>query len=195
MYCHPMLDMDEGKPMNRRFAACTIAVFSMIGLSACGGGSDTSDATTTPAAVAKTTSAPAPVETTEAPAADTPAATEPDSDIAAACLQMAGPISDANAEMINLYQQPIDAQAAVDAWTSLTDAFGEISETVTNADVKSAAEAVHTDTTDLRDAMQKVYVEQDLSAMNDYTAATERFSTSYTALINLCAPGAAPAVN
>lgn len=83
-----------------------------------------------------------------------------------------------------------DAQQAVDMWTELADAFGEISESVTNAEVKSAAAQVHTDISAVRDSLQKIYIDGDMSAeaLSEFTDVNTAWSESYTALLELCTP-------
>ena len=173
--------------MNRRIAACAIAAATILGLTACGGGSDsssdssTTSAPTTPPAAA--TSAPA------APAATTPAE-EPATGqtVSEACIAMSGPVAEAGGKMVELAQAPTDAQNAVDSWTALVDAFGEISGSVTNEEVAAAATTVYEDTTRFRDSLQKVYVEGDMTLMDEYIESSQDWSASYTALMELCSP-------
>lgn len=175
----------KGNPMKSRIAACAIATVSLIGLTACSSGSESANPTPT------ATAAPTLEETTPpAPEPTTPAATSDSAEqsVEAACLDMAGPMAEASGKMYELSEEPTDAQNAVDSWTALTDAFGDISNDVTNPEMKAASTAVYNDLSALRDAMQKVYVEEDMTAMGDYMTATQNWSTSYSALMDLCTP-------
>jgi hypothetical protein len=79
-----------------------------------------------------------------------------------------------------------DPQTAVNVWTDLANGFETIAADAQNAEVKTAATAAHADIAAVRDAMQKVFVDQDMGAMGEYTTATENMNTSYTALLELC---------
>lgn len=166
--------------MNRRIAAWVVAAVTMLSLAACSGGSDAPEEPT-----GGVTSA-APEPTTEEPAEPTEEAGGEQS-VALACASMAGPIGEAGERMAELAEvESGDPQTVVDTWTALVDAFDSISGTVTNAEVLAAASAVHEDITTLRDAMQTVYVDEDLSAMSDYVAAATSWQESYSALMTLC---------
>ena len=177
--------------MNRRIAAIAIAALSLTGLAACSGGDDSTSGTsntTTPAQTPKEAAPtePAPEPTTPAPA-ENPAEKDTQ-DISAACIDMAAPMAEASGKMLEIYNEPIDAQATVDSYTALVDAFADISSSVTNAEIKAAATTVYEDVTSFRDSLQKVYVEGDYSAMGEYTRAAQDFSASYSALLQLCGP-------
>lgn len=123
----------------------------------------------------------------------TPERVMPNAPAEQACADMAGPFAVANAGMLGLVaDQKVPPQEVVDMWTEMVDVVGTISETAMSQDVKDAAAATQTDFAALRDAMQKVYVEGGLSAMGDYVRAATRIQDSYSALLALCSPAAAP---
>lgn len=160
--------------MNRRMIALALAGVALLGLTACSGGT-ASNADKAPA-----TSAPA----TESAAAQKPAA---DQTVAEACVSMAGPMQKASTTMAGLAEASSNPQSAVDAWTALVDAYQEVADTVTNADVKAATIAATTDLTVVRDAIKKVYVDGDTAAIAEMTTASTNMQTSLTALTTLCA--------
>ena len=161
--------------MNRKIPALAIAAAALFGLSACSGGS-------------------ASVE--EKPVAEAPAAeetpseesmTEADATAVQACLDLIGPFAEANSAMMGIVADgKLPPQDVVDMWTSLVDALGKVANTASNPEVKTAAAVAHSDFAALRDAMQRVYVEGDITAMGDYAAAVSAIETSYTALLALC---------
>lgn len=177
--------------MNRRIAAWVVAGVVALGLAACSGGSDEPEepADAAPAAPAEPAAEePAEPEAEEPEETEEPAEEEEQS-VAVACTSMAGPMAEASEKMQELNSDPAgDPQDAVDTWTALVDAFESISETVTNSEVSAAAAAVHEDLAELRDQIQKVYVDEDMGAMTDYMTAATEWQASYTALIELCAP-------
>jgi hypothetical protein len=101
-------------------------------------------------------------------------------------LKIAEPLQEASATMAGLSDVSNDPQSAVDAWTALADMYTSFSQSVTNTDVKSAAEAVAEDTSQVRDAIQKVYVDNDMNALDEFSTASSEWQTSYTALTTLC---------
>lgn len=104
-----------------------------------------------------------------------------------ACLDMAGPMQEANIAMLEkLGDGKTPPQEVVDMYSDLANAIGKIADTTSTPEVKAAASAAHTDFTALRDAMQKVYVEGDMSSMGEYATAASAVQESYTALLELC---------
>ncbi len=163
--------------MNRRFAACAISTIALVSLAACSGSPST------------TTAPPAPPTTTQAaPVTTAPTEKPADQSLASACLAMAGPMADASAAIADAASAATSSnpQSAVDAWTALVDAFGEIKDSATNAELKDAVTLAHKDLASVRDLLKKLYVDKDLSAMSDYTKATADMQASYTALMKLC---------
>jgi hypothetical protein len=103
-------------------------------------------------------------------------------------MSMAGPIAEASEKMSEIASiATTDPQSAVDTWSALVEAYESVAGTVTNAEVKAAASAVRDDLASLRDAMQKVYVELDMSAMSEFTDATAEWQDSQTNLQTICA--------
>lgn len=101
---------------------------------------------------------------------------------------MAGPIAEASQKMSEIASVATsDPQSAVDAWSTLVEAYRSVADNVTNAEVKAVASAVRDDLTTLRDAMEKVYVEQDMGAMTEFMDATGAMQESMTELQTLCA--------
>ncbi|MFT3877713.1 MAG: hypothetical protein QM708_15025 [Propioniciclava sp.] len=168
--------------MKRVLTTCAVAAVAALGLSACSGAPGASTTPSTPAAPAASAT-PTPANTTSAPA-QTSSGTQ---SVQAACLSLAGPLTDANTEMSKLASvSSNDPQSAVDSWTALVNAFASFKDTVSNPEVKDAATSAHKDLAAVRDAMKKVYVDKDMAAMGDYTTATNNMQTSYTALMTLC---------
>lgn len=159
---------------NRRLIGLVAAVAVAFSLTGCSG--DSVPAETTSAAVAA-----APAETTA------PAAEESSQTVQEACLAMSGPLAEASLAMAESAQAGTsDPQTAVDVWTDLASGFETIADEVQNAEVKAAATLAHADIASVRDAMKKVYVDNDMGAMDEYTAATESMNESYTALLEFC---------
>ena len=171
---------------NRRLIGLVAAAAVAFSLTGCAG--DSAPAETTAAAAAETTAAAAAETTSAAPVEETaPAEEESSQTIQEACLAMSGPLAEASLAMAESAQAGTsDPQTAVDVWTDLASGFETIADEVQNAEVKAAATMAHADIASVRDAMQKVYVDNDMGAMDEYTAATERMNESYTALLELC---------
>lgn len=159
--------------MNRRLTTWTLVAVAALGLTACSAPAEKS---------------PEPATTSAAPAETTPAA-EPTTEqtVAEACTAMAGPLQKASATMAELAQAGTDPQSAVDSWTALVDAYQELTDTVTNSEVKAAATTATTDLTAVRDALSKIYLDGDTGAMGDLTTATSDMQKSLTSLTTLCA--------
>lgn len=153
-------------------AAAAVVAFT---LSACSGGS--TPAETAPAAPVKES----------APAQETSAQETSAQTVHEACLAMVDPLAKVSTAIAESAQASVaDPQTAVNAWTDLANGFETIAADAQNAEVKAAATTAHADIASVRDAMQKVFVDQDMSTMGDYTAATENMRKSYTALLELC---------
>lgn len=160
---------------NRKFGIWVVAVATALSLTACSGGN------AEPAAEQPTQVAPAPAP--EAAATDE---SEVDAATVQACLDMSGPFADAASKMLEAADGSADPQEVVDAYTALADALGEIAASSSSPEVEAAAAAAQVDMTAVRDALQKVYVENDMSALGDLTAATTAMQESYQALLGLC---------
>ena len=79
-----------------------------------------------------------------------------------------------------------DPQGTVDSFAVFVDALGETVGNVSNPEVKAATSAVHENFVALSDVLQKVVVDQDLSAASDMTGITTELTESATALQELC---------
>jgi len=166
--------------MNRRIATPVIAMAAALAMTACSG--SPADTTSTAPADAATTAPSA------APATSSDADAGADQSAAEACLSMAGPIAEAREKLSEIASVGLgDPQAAVDSWSTLVEAYRSVVDTVTNPEVKAAAATVRDDLTTLRDAMQKVYVDQDMGALSEFTDATSAWQASQNELLNLCA--------
>jgi len=167
--------------MNRSIVSPVVAMVAALAMTACSG---------TPADTASTTPADAPTtaasSATPATSSDADAGTE--QSVAEACLSMADPIAEASEKLSEIASVGTgDAQSAVDSWSTLVEAYRSVADTVTNPEVKAAAIAVRDDLAELRDAMEKVYVDQDMGAMSEFTDATSAWQASQTELQTLCA--------
>ena len=101
--------------------------------------------------------------------------------------QVAGPLAEASTAMAKIASvDKADAQSAVKTWTTLVDAFRKVADSVSNQEVKAAATTLHKDLAAVRDALKKIYLDGDMTAMSDLTTASTDMQTSYTALNKLC---------
>lgn len=193
--------------MNRRIVEPVIAVLAALAMTACsetptdtGPTAPTDTATNAAPSTVETTTdaAPSTVETTTdaapstepaaAPATSSDSSPDAEQSLAQACQSMAGPIAEASEKMYEIASVATsDPQSAVDAWSTLVEAYRSVADNVTNAEVKAVAGAVRDDLTTLRDAMQEVYLEQDMGAMTAFTDATAAMQESMTELQTLCA--------
>ncbi|MBB1482765.1 hypothetical protein H5392_02675 [Tessaracoccus sp. MC1865] len=190
--------------MNHRIGTSIIAAMAALGLAACSGtpGESTTpgasveapatDTTTTAETGTESASADPTTQSASAdPSADsdasTPAGTDAQQPVADACASMSGPLEDASKAIADIASVgTADPQVAVDTWTKLVEAYRTAADIVVNPEVKAAASAVQEDATKMRDAIQKVYVDQDMSEMGDVTEATTEFGASMAELQALC---------
>ncbi|NLE96691.1 MAG: hypothetical protein GX596_01710 [Propionibacterium sp.] len=177
--------------MKRTMPIASVLVAALVGLTACSDGATADEST--PVADETTASAeaePAPVEeesTTPEEQQPTEEAAGTGQSLSDACLSMAGPMAEASAAMSELASVATsEPQAAVDAWTEMVNAFRSVADSVTNDEVKQAVTVVHDDIADVRDGLQLIFVDGDMSAMQEYTVDVEEFQTSYTELMELC---------
>ena len=163
----------------RKIVGLMAASFIAFTMSACSDDSTPED-TTSVESSASETEAPEETETSEQPEASGQTADE-------ACLAMIGPMSEANNAMLESAQSSAsDPQTAVNMWSDLANGFEEIATDTVNPEVKAAATTAQADIASVRDAIQKVFVDEDMGAMGEYTTALEEMSESYTALMELC---------
>lgn len=165
--------------MNRKLAAVVAAVAMTIGLAACGGSNTTTDTTATDTTTQTSSTTSGATSSTDD--------TTMDQTVTEACVAMAGPLGEASKAIADSAQGAVDDPSkAVDAWTDLANAFDAIAAESHNAEVKEAVAAVSADVVAVRDAMSKVFVDNDLGAMSEYTTALEGMNKSLTALSTLC---------
>lgn len=124
------------------------------------------------------------VESDPAPA---PAQTSGEQTIAEACMQMLGPLQEANGKLAQL-QQTVGSnpQAAVDGYTAIADMLTSFAGSVSNSQVRESATGAANDAIYLRDAVSVVYVDGNANATNDAITASSTFWESYGALLKLC---------
>lgn len=121
---------------------------------------------------------------TEAPAEG--GAAKSDITVKQACLDMAGPLNEASQGMTEAAaESATNPQAAVDAYSKLSESFSSISASSGNSEVAAAASTVAADFAKTRDALQKV-VDGDLSAVSEVTEALTPLQSSYNELMTLC---------
>lgn len=68
----------------------------------------------------------------------------------------------------------------------MSEAFADFGETVKNPEVATLSTAVGTTGNALTDLLQKIYVDNDLSAMGEFTEANDAFFAAYEELLGLC---------
>lgn len=161
--------------MNYRIAILAGICVATLGLAACS--SDPGDPVSEPSVEV----APAP-EATQGEAAS-------DGSTIKACLDMAGPFAEASEKMAALANEANEAndpQSVVDGYSALAKALGAIAESAADAEMKAAASTAQADMTAVRDGLQKVYVEGDVSSIGELTTATAAMQTSYQALLAFC---------
>lgn len=160
--------------MNRKIAAWTIAAVAVLGLTACSGTPTASE----PKTDDTTTSAEAPAENTA------------DQSVADACAVVLPALSEASTSMSGLSDMEAaasDPQGTVDAFKETVATIGAAADSVTNAEVKEAAGAVHEQYTKLSDLLSAVLIDQDASAASEMTTLTTDLTDAATELSTVCA--------
>lgn len=179
--------------MKRTIAAIALAISASLGLAACSGSDDAApepDVETTAPAEEEAADDPAAEEVVEDDSAvseaDEVQASTPDLSTLDACVSLMEPLQEANLAMAELAQAADDPQNAVDMWRALSESFESFGETAGNAEVAELATAVGEDGHALTDVLQKVYVDEDMSAMGEFTEANDAFFASYQEILGLC---------
>lgn len=163
----PARKYSRGNSMRRRFAVLTIAAAAVLGLTACAGSPSAETGGTGDGGAA-------------APASN--------QSVADACAIVTVKVNEAATAMPSLETAVAsDPQVSIDAFTVAVDGIGEAADSVTNAEVKTAATALHADYVSMRDLMTKVLVEQDMSVNEELNTVTTDLTTSAQALATLCA--------
>lgn len=166
--------------MKRIGAVVAVLTAASLGLVGCSSDSEPAEET-----VEETTSTVE--ETTEETAAEETTEESTDESSVEACLALQQPILEANEKMLELAaDDSTDPQNAVDMWRELADALTEVSETAKDQTMADKAKVAAEDAHALTDALQKIYVENDFSAMDEFSTANENFNKSYQELLELC---------
>lgn len=155
--------------MNRRIAAWTIATVAVLGLTACSG-------------------APAAEEDTAGDSGDSAPAEETNTDqsVEDACGIVIPELTEASSAMNDIDAAAADPQGTVDQFNTFVTSLGETVDKVDNPEVKEATTAVYDDFVTLSDMLQKVVVDQDVSAAEELSTVTTDMTASATALQELC---------
>lgn len=176
--------------MKRTRATFTLILISIavLGLAGC---SESSDPVPEPTTITATVTVTATSETAmaevveeEAVEEKTPAA---DLSLVDACMSLAEPLQKANLAVLEIAEKTTtDPQSAVDAWRALSVAFADFGGTAANPEVAALSAAVGENGHALTDVMQRVFVNEDFSAMGDFTKANDAFFKTYQEILNLC---------
>ena len=190
----------KGNKMKRAMAAVALFAGASLGLAACG---SSAEPEAKPDTETSTTE-----EVVEEEVVEEEAEPADDQSVEEACLLLAGPMADAQKQLLELASESIDlasqitadptaamtqVQASMDLWKSTAEswesigtAFTEYDKSVTNADVKAVSAPLAADATKLGEVISKVYVDLDFTAVDQVEAANEAFSSSYEALVDVC---------
>ena len=181
----PSSDLGESS-MRRAATIFTLILVSTaaLGLAGCSG---SADATVEPTTVATTTtSEPTEVVVTEEADVDEEAPAV-DLSLVNACLSLTEPLQKANLAMLEISAAATnDAQSAVDSWRALSVAFEEFGVTAANPEVAALSTAVGETGHALTDALEKIYVNQEMDAVGEFTETNDAFFKAYQELLNLC---------
>lgn len=168
--------------MKRIGAVVAVLTAATLGLVGCSSDSEPAEET-----VEETTSTVE--ETTEETAAEEEATGESTIDDASveSCLALQEPFAEANAKALELAaDDSADPQNVVDMYRAIADALTEVGDTTSDATLAEKAKAAAEDAHALTDALQKVYVDNDFSALEDYTTKVNNFSESYQEVLAVC---------
>ena len=175
-----------GSSMRRAATTVTLILVSTaaLGLAGCSG---SADPTVEPTTVATTTTA-EPTEAAVTEKADVEKeADASDLSLASACLSLTEPLQKANSAMLEISAAATnDAQSAVDSWRALSVAFEDFGVTAANPEVAALSASVGETGHALTDVLEKVYVEQNMDAMGEFTQANDAFFKAYQELLGLC---------
>lgn len=155
--------------MNRRIAAWTIATVAVLGLTACSG-------------------APAAEEDATNDSAETAPEEETNTDqsVDDACGIVIPELTEASSALSGIDVASTDPEATVEEFKTFIAALGATVDKVSNAEVKEATTAVYDDFVTLGDILEKVVVDQDVSATEELSTVTSDMTESATALQELC---------
>ncbi|WP_300267944.1 hypothetical protein [Microbacterium sp.] len=158
--------------MNRRIAAWTIATVAVLGLTACSGAPAAEEDTTNDSADSAET---APEEETNT-----------DQSVEDACGIVIPELTEASSALSSIDAASADPEATVEEFKTFITALGATVDKVSNPEVKDATTAVYDDFVTLGDILEKVVVDQDLSATEELNTVTSDMTESATALQELC---------
>lgn len=163
--------------MNRRIAAWTIVAVAALGLTACSGAPTNAN----DAKPEGSSSAPA-----EEPKQEESSSNQSNAD---ACAVAGAKIQEATSAFsgIDMAAAQSDPQGTVDKFSALVDAIGEATDSISNEEVKAAMADFHEDYAALRDVLQKVLVEQDMSAASEMGTLGTDLQESALAFGKVCA--------
>lgn len=170
--------------MTPRIVTCVFAAAALFGVTACSETpSDPAATTTTDSTMGEPTTA-----SEEPSAIDSEAGADEEQSVAEACLGLSEPLSRAGEELSDIASGATgDPQEAVDLWSEIVEIYEDAADSVSNAEVEAAARAASEDVAKLRDQVQKVFVDQDMGAMDAYNEAVAEFEEAQTELMELCA--------
>lgn len=190
--------------MRRAIVALVLATAVALGLSSCGGSPDPAPVSETVTSTPMETSTP--LETSVAVETPTGAETPTEAEIATVeaeatddappavdlsmmndCMSLMEPLQEANLALVKIAESATnDPQSAVDMWRALSQAFEDFGNTAANIEVAELSAAVGETGHALTDVLQKIYVDQDLSAASEFNTANDAFFAAYQELLELC---------
>lgn len=106
-----------------------------------------------------------------------------------ACLALMEPLQEANAAMLAIAEDGAnDPESTVAMWRALSQSFEDFGETASDPELAALSTAVGEDGHALTDVLETMYVDNDMSVVNEFTAANDAFFESYQELLESCGP-------
>lgn len=103
------------------------------------------------------------------------------------CLALAEPLQEANLGISAVLEDdPDDPQAAVEVWRAIGTSFEKFGKKAKGSEAGDLSIDVGRDAHRLADAMEKLFVKDNLAATGEYALATQAFYDSYGKLLDLC---------
>ena len=169
--------------MRRVFAAISVVALAAIGLAGCG----SSDAQKPESETSMSAPSEEDVLDDEFIKGDKDEADDSEQTLEEACTPLAGAMDKVTEALTAAKEQTAtDPEAVVSAWSELADQASGYASSVTNSQVKPLIDQLATEASDLRDQIQKVFVDKDSSGMDQYTVNLASFSDTYDSLLNVC---------
>lgn len=161
--------------MNRRALALTFTAAAVLGLTACSGATAVDES----------------ADTSSDSTSSSESAASGDRSITEACADVQKAITEASGEFTSLDVDAAmaDPQGTVQKFQGVADRIGDAVANAGNDEVKAAGEAVHAGYVTLADVLQKVLVDQDLSAIENLTTLQTDLVEDATAFAELCQAG------